>query len=474
MTLITQAVTIAAAIARMVFVVSFFVSVGAFLAVPSVSDAQVVPTCSISAQPQQTVSGGTVALTWNSSNGTTASLTDFGSVGLNGSVSVANVTSQKTYVLTVSNGSASTSCSTTVTIGTTSGGTGVTPTCTIDASTSRVAPGQAVTLAWNTNNGISAALSSVGSVPLSGIQTVYPQSTTTYILTVNGNGTSNSCSRTVTVDTSYTGIPKCTLSADPVLVNNSTGSTTLTWTTQDATSVHISGVGDVQPNGSYTVYGITGERTFVLTAQGNNGVKSCSHTVWGNGTNANTSGGSNYIPVTGPQTTSGTPTNPGCYISVNPTYVTNGSTVLSWNAAGAYSATISGIGNVATSGTYAIAPTRTTVYTLTSIGANGVTRTCSTTARVEGSVANYYGAQNTYPYAYNQYNQYPQYNQYGYDDVYNPYSTYQRAQYSSGSYRYRVPLSSVPYTGFADVFMPLFSLATMVTSGYGLTRFRLV
>jgi hypothetical protein len=475
MILLTQAMTFAAAIARTLFVVSFFVTTNALLAIPSVADAQVAPTCSVYASPSQVSSGGNVVLNWSSNNGTAATLTDFGTVGLNGSVSLSNVTTGKTYVLTVSNGSASVSCSAVVTIGTTSGGTGVTPTCSIDASSTLVGRNQPVSLTWSSTNGVAAAISSVGSVPLSGTQTVYPQSTTTYILTVTGNGVTNSCSRTVTVDPSFTGVPKCTLSSDPVLISNSTGSTTLTWTTQGATSISIDGIGQVAANGSQTVYGVTGTKTYTLRVTGPNGSHSCTQTVFGQGTVNGYNGGSNFVQQAGNMSTTGDAQNPGCYINVNPANVSNGVTTLSWLAAGAYSATISGMGNVATSGSNAVTPNGTTTYTLTSIGANGVTRTCATTAYVAGTVNSGTYASNTQNtnYAYPM----PTYStQYQFGGVAgsnsNAYSYSGAVSPVSYGGRNVVALSSVPYTGFSDVFGALFSLATLVTSAYGATRMK--
>ncbi len=46
--------------------------------------------------------------------------------------------------------------------------------------------------------------------------------------------------------------PKATLSVSPESIQRG-GSATLTWSTQDATSVNIDGIGSVQPNGSQTV-----------------------------------------------------------------------------------------------------------------------------------------------------------------------------------------------------------------------------
>jgi hypothetical protein len=77
-------------------------------------------------------------------------------------------------------------------------------------------------------------------------------------------------------------LPKCTLGANPVLVGEPY-TTTLSWTTQNATSVSISDVGTVAAVGQYTVSNVRGTRTFMLTAYNAYGPRTCSVTVYGQG-----------------------------------------------------------------------------------------------------------------------------------------------------------------------------------------------
>jgi peptidoglycan-associated lipoprotein len=63
--------------------------------------------------------------------------------------------------------------------------------------------------------------------------------------------------------------PKATLSVSPESIQRG-GSATLTWSTQDATTVNIDGVGSVQPSGSQSVSPST-STTYHLTAQGAGG-----------------------------------------------------------------------------------------------------------------------------------------------------------------------------------------------------------
>ncbi len=63
--------------------------------------------------------------------------------------------------------------------------------------------------------------------------------------------------------------PKATLSVSPESIDRG-GAATLTWSTQDATTVSIEGIGTVQPGGSQSVSPTT-STTYRLTAQGPGG-----------------------------------------------------------------------------------------------------------------------------------------------------------------------------------------------------------
>jgi hypothetical protein len=88
-------------------------------------------------------------------------------------------------------------------------------------------------------------------------------------------------------------LPKCTLGANPVLVGDPY-TTTLSWTTQNATSVSISDVGTVSAVGQYTVSNVNSTRTFMLTAYNSYGPRTCSVTVYGQGVSTGTNYTTNY------------------------------------------------------------------------------------------------------------------------------------------------------------------------------------
>jgi flagellar basal body-associated protein FliL len=134
----------------------------------------------------------------------------------------------------------------------------------------------------------------------------------------------------------------------------------LTWTTSNAASVNISpGVGTVAASGSTTVTPAT-TTTYTLTTSGQSG-NSVSSTA----------------TVTVRPRVSPT-------ISISePTIKSGQSTYLSWNAPGAMSIFISGIGNVGGSGSQQISPRETTTYTLTATYVDGTSQSTSATLNVE-------------------------------------------------------------------------------------------
>ncbi len=141
--------------------------------------------CSITnfiASPNQITSGQPSTLTWATNNCTSASITGVGSVPVNGS-QIVYPSGTTTYTLTAygSNGSPVTQ-SVTVTVNQSS--------CTINSFTAnpnQITLGQSSTLSWNTTNCISVNISNVGNVNPTGSQVVYPNQSTTYILTAYGS-----------------------------------------------------------------------------------------------------------------------------------------------------------------------------------------------------------------------------------------------------------------------------------------------
>ena len=234
----------------------------------------------------------------------------------------------------------------------------VVPTAALTATPEIVTPGSSTTLSWSTAYASTVSISGgIGAVPLSGTMTVSPSATTQYTLTATSvNGTATSAA-TVTVQANP---PTAKLTAAPVTISVG-NSSTLTWSTTNATSVTIdNGIGTVAASGSTTVSPST-TTTYTLTATGSSG-----------GT------------VTATATVTVQEMMPTAAISAAPSSINGGETsTLTWTTSNATTVSIDqGIGIVSPSGTTVVSPTNTTRYTLTATGSGG-TATASTTVTVE-------------------------------------------------------------------------------------------
>jgi len=143
-------------------------------------------------------------------------------------------------------------------------------------------------------------------------------------------------------------------------------SATLSWTTQNATRVDISGVGTSLPTSGSRVVTPTQTTTYTLTATGPDGATSVA------------------APVTVTVTTA--QASRILQFSLNPTTISGGgSSQLCWNVEGATTVTITpGIGTVKAVDCVTVSPTSTTTYTLSAVSGTA-TATASATLTV-GSV----------------------------------------------------------------------------------------
>ncbi|HCM43718.1 TPA: hypothetical protein DIS55_02080 [Candidatus Kaiserbacteria bacterium] len=237
---------------------------------------QQAPSCTISANPSSVQYGGSSTLTWNSTNATSANLTGVGSVATNGSHSVLNIYGTTTYTLNVTGPGGSTDCQTTVYTSQIPA-----PSCTINANPSSVQQGGTSYLSWSSTNATSANLSSVGSVGVNGNYTVYPYTTTTYILTVYGSqGQSSQCQTTVSVGTVYNQPPSCWITLTPQYGYGGSSyynrPSTLSWGSTNVTSAYISpNIGTISSYGSQTVYTSDSNQIYTMTASGPGGTATC-------------------------------------------------------------------------------------------------------------------------------------------------------------------------------------------------------
>src|SRR3989338_6909277 len=263
-----------------------------------------VPSCVISANPNSVQHGGSSTLTWSSKNATSASINQgIGGVALAGSTVVSNLTSTKTYTMTVTGPGGTANCQTTITVQQQEA-----PSCTLTTNLSSIQYGGSFTLSWSSSNATSASLNQgIGSVGVNGTYVVSNLfTTTTYTLTVTGPGGTANCQTFVTVQ-QQPDAPSCTISANPNSVQHG-GSSTLNWSSSNATSATLSSYGSVSLNGSQTVNNITSNSTYTLTVTGPGVTANCQTT----------------ITVQQQQT-------PSCSISANPSSIqTGGSSYLTW------------------------------------------------------------------------------------------------------------------------------------------------
>lgn len=153
------------------------------------------------------------------------------------------------------------------------------PTIVLTAQPASISSGSSTTLSWNASNATSVTISGLGTLAASGSKQVSPSSTTTYTATATGPGGSASATAVVTVTggSSNPTAPTITLSAQPTTIING-NSAVLSWTSTNANSVTIAGVGTFGASGSANVTP-TATTTYTATATGAGGTANSSVTV---------------------------------------------------------------------------------------------------------------------------------------------------------------------------------------------------
>lgn len=244
---------------------------------------------------------------------------------------------------------------------------------TLTASPMTITAGQFSTLSWTSTNATSVTISppipqeDVTNMPLNGQVAVTPSSTTAYTLTASGPGGTATTSVTVTVNQIA---PTIQFFAQPTAVS-ANGTTTLTWSTSNATSLTIdNGIGSVAPgSGSVTTKPIAQTTTFTATAQGLGGTTTATATVAVSPVKVTLTASPSTIPSAGTQVT------------------------LSWTATDAASISIDqGVGPVCStaatcqSGSVNATPSGSTTYTATATDPSGVTTTSKAVVTLSGAL----------------------------------------------------------------------------------------
>jgi hypothetical protein len=222
-------------------------------------------TVSLTANPQSVVVGATSTLTWTSTNATscTASGGWTGAQATSGTQVTAALTTSTTYSLTCTGaGGASTPAAVTVVVAPVA-------TVTLMASPQSVAAGATSTLTWTSTNATSCTASGgwTGTEPTGGTQVTAALTTSTsYSLTCTGPG---GLSAPSAVTVAVVPVPTVTLAANPQLVAAG-GTSTLTWTSTNATACTASGAwsGAEPTSGTAGTGALSANATYSLVCSG--------------------------------------------------------------------------------------------------------------------------------------------------------------------------------------------------------------
>lgn len=314
----------------------------------------------INVQPANIVQGQSATISWQVTKATQFSISPSvlpagQTYPMTGSATV-SPSQTTTYTATATDTNGLTT-STTVTV--TVAAAGSTPTITLSISPAIVASGQTATISWATTNATSVTITpsilqdDQTSVDLSGSAVITPSARTVYTATAKGANNSTATAQ-ATVD-----ILSVNLTASPSTIAAGQ-SATLTWTSNNATSVSIDqGIGPQGPSGSLTV-SPAATTTYTITAVNGSATATAQATV-----NA-------PLSVT---------------LTANPANITPGQqATLSWNSRGATTLSIdNGVGGVGASGNQVVSPSQTTTYTITATDSGGHSTTASTTVTVSTS-----------------------------------------------------------------------------------------
>ena len=299
-----------------------------------------------SASPQTVQAGIPVTLSWDVGNADRVSLDNgVGPQPISGSVTVTPLRTT-TYTLSAHGEGGQVSASVTVAVL----GGGAPLVTRFSANPSTIAPGGSAELSWDTDDAEGVIIDpDLGPQPAKGMTVVQPGQTTTYRLTAFGNGQEAAAMTTVTVAAPETPVI-LGFTAQPSAILEG-GSTTLTWSTQNADGVEIDrGVGaSLPPSGSI---GVTPGQTETYTLTARRGQQTARATV----------------------TVTVSPAPPSiATFSAQPASITAGQrTTLSWTTQGAADVELDQmLGVRAASGSVEVSPSQTTTYNLTARGPGG-------------------------------------------------------------------------------------------------------
>ena len=259
------------------------------------------PTVTLAASPSKIVSGATSELTWSSKNATacTAGGGWTGTKAISGKASVMpKSTTTVTLTCTGSAGSAHASAVITVT----AAPQPPTPAVTLTATATTIPSGSSSTLKWSSKNVTSCARSGgwTGVEAASGSLNVQPTSTTTYVLAcTNSAGTAQSAAKITVNPVAPPPAPTVALKAGAASISSG-GSTTLTWSSTNASACTASGgwTGAEATSGTKSV-SPTAATTYTIDCTGSGGKAQASATVTVNGSGTTAPAGTSWVYYNG-------------------------------------------------------------------------------------------------------------------------------------------------------------------------------
>lgn len=326
-----------------------------------------LPVCTLTADKYELAPGEETTIRWTIDNANTASLQHLDAISLIAPVDGSQVTQALgTYTLRIGDGKGNTD---TCVIEITRKVVDPLPVCTLTADKYVLAAGEETTIRWTIDNATEAYLQHLDAIsiitPADGSQVT--QALGTYTLSVtDGKGNTDTCE--IELTRLSVNAPQCVaFTADPNSNVNPGSDVTLTWDTENATSVSINnGIGAVAVDGN-TVVNPTDDTTYTLTVEGNGQTVTCEAAV---DVDSGGTGGDN----------------PQCDLfEADPSQIKEGqSTTLRWETTRATKVEINnGIGEVDLDGDFEVSPDSDTTYTLTATRGSEVD-TCTTEVDIDG------------------------------------------------------------------------------------------
>lgn len=324
--------------------------------------AQAVQIVRFQASPDRIRAGQQSTIDWQVLNADSVTISpEVGSVSANGTRAVSPRTTTQ-YRLTARNSRGEVSATATVVVE--EAPSAQFTACSV--SPMNIMAGESATITYATSNADTVEISGIGNVATSGSQVVTPTQTTSYTLTARNATGSTTCSVTVQVTTG-TAPRILSFTANPTSITSG-NSSTLSWNVENATTVSISGIGNVDPTGSRSVSPTT-NTTYTLTATNSSGSVTAT-------ANVTVSGG----PGPGP---GGDPTITGCAASPTTSPAPGSPVVISYVTTNAQSVTFAPtVAGAGLNGPVTVTPAASTNYTITAVGTENRTATCTVAVNV--------------------------------------------------------------------------------------------